>query len=69
MLADVRCYAVVVCHSHYPRIINKGVGVMWAFCRHWVWGVLQQFLESEGYAPFPMTLPQALSFVREELNA
>ena len=68
-LTQVRKFAKSVYESHYVRIVDKGVGVLWAFCRHWVWGVIQQFLKSEGYTPSPKTLPQAMAFVSAELDA
>ena len=68
-LTQVRKFAKSVCQSHYVRIVDKGVGVLWAFCRHWVWGIIQQFLKSEGYTPSPKTLPQAMAFVSAELDA
>ena len=39
--------------SHYNRIVDKGVGVMWGFCKHWLWGVVESFLKSEGYVSAP----------------
>ena len=39
--------------SHYVRIVVKGVGVMWGFCKHWMWGVVESFLASEGYVSTP----------------
>ena len=35
--------------SHYVRIVDKGVGVMWGFRKHWMWVVVESFLTSEGY--------------------
>ena len=34
VLTQVRRFAKSVCQSHYVRIVDKGVGVLWAFCRH-----------------------------------
>ena len=39
--------------SHYVRIVDKGVGVMWGFCKHWMWGVVESFLTSAGYVSMP----------------
>ena len=39
----------------YIRCVDKGTGVMRAFCRHWVWGVLQSFLHNEGYTHAVLT--------------
>ena len=36
-------YISVVC-----RCVDKGVGGLWAFCRHWMWSVLRDFLRDEG---------------------
>ena len=51
-------YAARITKHFYLRIVDKGVGVLWAFRRHWVWGVLEQFLHAEGYIESPLT-PQA----------
>ena len=41
--------ATAICASHYVRIVDKGVGVMWGFCRQWMWDILEEFLIQEGY--------------------
>ena len=33
----------------YVRIVDKGPGELWGFCRAWVWDIVWQFLETEGY--------------------
>ena len=51
----------------YVRIVDKGVGVMWGFCRHWVWGVLQKFLADEGYTPAPGDPSSTVSAIRSDI--
>ena len=38
-----------ICSSRYVRIVDQGVGVLWGFCRHWMWEVLHLFLGQEEY--------------------
>ena len=33
----------------YVRIIDKGAGEMQGFCKWWLWGVVEEFLRTEGY--------------------
>ena len=35
----------------YIRIVDKGAGQIWGFCKWWVWRVLESFVRSEGYVP------------------
>ena len=35
--------------SLYIRIVDKGVGRLWSFCKWLAWGDLQSFLGDEGY--------------------
>ena len=50
------------------RIIDKGVGVMWAFYKHWVWSVLDEFLTAKGYVASSLSVPQALSCIPSEIE-
>ena len=45
----VQTEAKHISSSHYVRIVDKGVGVMWGFCKHWMWSVLMEFLQKEKY--------------------
>ena len=67
-LHTTRLFAVVVSESHYVRIVDKGIGVMWAFCKHWVWSVLDEFLTAEGYVSSSLSVPQALAYIRSEIK-
>ena len=39
----------------YTRIVDKGAGIMWIFCRHWVWDIAVEFLLTHGYIPTTLT--------------
>ena len=67
-LHTTRLFAAVVSESHYVRIVDKGVGVMWAFCKHRVCSVLDEFLMAEGYVASSLSAPQALSYIRSEIE-
>ena len=38
-----------VSHMIYVRIVDKGPGEIWGFCRAWVWESVIEFLKAEGY--------------------
>ena len=33
----------------YTGIVDKGAGVLWGFCKHWVWHQVAEFLTKGGY--------------------
>ena len=39
----------------YVRIVDKGPGELWGFCRAWAWDVVHDFLIKEGYKPVKET--------------
>ena len=60
-------YAAGITQHFYVRIVDKGVGVMWAFCHHCSWHVLQGFLQAEGYVPAPLTPSAAVKSIRSDI--
>ena len=40
---------------------------MWTFCRHWVWGVLESFLQEEGYEESPLSPSRAAASIHHDL--
>ena len=46
-------------------IVDKGVGVI---CKHRVWSVVDEFLSAEGYVASSLSVPQALSYIRSEIE-
>ena len=54
--------------SHFfgGRVFFFG-GVLWAFCHHWIWGILQQFLHSEGYTDVGLTEAAAMHTIKSRL--
>jgi hypothetical protein len=59
-LASVSKQAETICSSLYARIVDRGVGHMWGFCKSWAWDQLEAFLKDEGYTATPDT-PNAIS--------
>ena len=45
----VNAQAQRISDSHCVWIVDKGVGVMWESRKHWIWGLVESFLTSEGY--------------------
>ena len=39
----------------YVRIVDKGAGVLWGFCKQWVWLQVAKFLTKGGYQQVPGT--------------
>ena len=48
---SVQSQVTEISQSHYVRIVDKGVGMLWGFCEHWMWSVLEEFLRKEKYVP------------------
>ena len=44
VVSDVACML-------YVRIVDKGPGKLWGFCKAWAWDVVREFLNKEGYKP------------------
>ena len=60
-------YVARITKLFYVRLVDKGVGVLWAFCGHWGWGVLEQFLHTEDYIESPLTPQVAMTTIRNDL--
>ena len=60
-------YAARIIKHFYVHIVDKGAGVLSAFCRHWVWGVLESFLQVKGYVELPLTPRAATEAIRNDL--
>ena len=51
----------------YIRCVDKGTSILWAFRRHWVWGILEDFLHTEGYTQAHMTRRAAISTIKQAI--
>ena len=51
LLDSVRKQAKLLTEALYFRIDDKGVGLMWGFCKQWAWDQLEGFVAEEGYIP------------------
>ena len=67
-LQVVRQQAKLLCYALYIRIVDKGVGLMWGFCKQWAWDQLQGFLKGEGYVPSAAVVTCLESRVREKIK-
>ena len=45
----------------------RGTGILLAFCRHWVWVVLQQLLDHEGYTDARITENTAVATIKQAI--
>ena len=50
------------------RCVDKGVGVLWAFCRNWMWSILQDFLKDEGYICAAISSSTPRERIRQEIH-
>ena len=50
LLHSVRGKVEELSEHMYVRIVDKGAGVLWAFCKHWLWKQTEQFLVKEHYS-------------------
>ena len=50
LLHKVRSTVEELSEHMYVRIVDKGAGVLWAFCKHWLWKQTEQFLVKEQYS-------------------
>ena len=42
--------------------------MLWAFCRHWMWSVLQDSLHDEGYVHAKMDSSTAHDWIRQAIH-
>ena len=68
-LREARSTAQRICESQYVHIVDKGVEVMWGFRKHWMWGVLEEFLKKEGYIKCTDTSETVAATVRIAIHA
>ena len=54
------------CHRPPPPPLNR---VLWAFCKHWIWQVLENSITLEGYHREDMTEAQARNAIREAIKS
>ena len=50
--------------SFYVRIVDKGPGVMWGFCKAWVWDTVCDFSLTEGYQETSATDAEVQAFMK-----
>ena len=62
---SVQSQVTEVSQSHYVRIVDKGVGVPWGFCKHWMWSVLREFLRKEKYVLCDQSQQENLDAVKK----
>ena len=53
-----RVQAAVISHDFVVRVVDKGAGQLWGFCKRWVWDSAVQFLADEGYTRTYSTVGQ-----------
>ena len=51
------------------RIVDKGPGQMWGFCRQWAWDELQNFLVQQGYTRESRDMPEVLRDLHTAISA
>ena len=51
LLRQACCEAQLISEHCYVRVVDKGSGELWGFCKWWLWGVVEEFLRTEGYIP------------------
>ena len=67
-LHTTRLFATVVFESHYVRIVDNGVGVMWGLCKHCVWSSSGRIPHCRRLCCLLLSAPQALSYIRSEVE-
>ena len=68
-LCTVQNQASLLCDHFYVRIVDKGAGEMWGFCKQWVWDSAEEFLKKEKYIPYPTTVANVASHVSKVISA
>ena len=48
-LGNLKKQAGLLCSALYVKIVGKGVGMLWGFCKWWAWGKTQAFMAEERY--------------------
>ena len=62
IVSDLSYVAVV-------RIVDRGPGQLWGFCRQWAWDELQNFLLQQGYTQESRDMPTVLSDLHASISA
>ena len=52
----------------YCRIVDKGPGLLWAFCRRFMWDEVTKFLHKEKYTPKNISKQQYISKILDDLR-
>ena len=67
-LKYVRQFVKRVSPVLYIRCVDNGVGVLWAFCRNWMWSILQDFLRDKGYICAAISSSTARERIRQDIH-
>ena len=57
-----------LCSSLYIRIVDKGVGMLWGFCRHWAWQRTHEFMVEEGYRAYSRPPHKVIDTLKKEIH-
>ena len=49
VLRAARKFAMQLSEVAYVRIVDKGPGLLWGFCKRFIWDSLVEFMIAEGY--------------------
>ena len=52
----------------YVKLVDKGLGELWGFCRAWVWDTGRHFLETEGYSETAHTDAQVTELMKDVVS-
>ena len=50
-----------ICEHLCVRIVDKGAGELWSFCRSWLWRKTEEFLRAEKYITSRSTPQQVIA--------
>ena len=49
------------------RVVDKGPGQLWGFCKSWAWQQLQAFLSAQGYSPQSRDMAEVLQSLQTQI--
>ena len=69
LLFSVRRKVETIADHLVVRIVDKGTGELWGFCRHWLWKTTEEFLRKENYIPSDATPEQVTSEIAKLVSS
>ena len=68
-LRAIRAFAERLTSVVYVRIVDKGPGLLWGFCKKFVWDALLEFMTAKGYVRDSCSVKEYTTKIREMVQS